>query len=365
MSFINRVDLFWQWFLTNEPLLSSMALEPQRHELGNIIEFVDQGVELVCPGLQYNIGGQREFTFAISGQEHLFYLLPYLVSRMPEGLEERWHFYPFLQGTGGAGFGFSMYGVELQAQDLLVSLEYDQERDAFTLAFYHPDLCALPSDRCHNAFALCLELALGESRCHLYIDRWEAAPAPATGMFPLPQLEARLTEAVTALGQQSYHLPGERFVTYSFEPDERDALRYDVYQGSSCFPSLLNQYYARDAALITALDACGAQAVFLYFDLPEDLEPQGLLELRYHLEARLQQEVLGPQGSGLELGLVLGGAIGYQRIYIDLLLFDLQGFLELLPPLLEEYPHRFFLSEFQQKGRIWPINAPPLRYLLS
>ena len=87
MTFSEKADAFWQWFVENEPVLAQMADHPALYDPQQVIAFVDQGVSLLSSQLQYTMGGHREFTFAAEGKESLFYLLPYLFSRKPTSLD--------------------------------------------------------------------------------------------------------------------------------------------------------------------------------------------------------------------------------------------------------------------------------------
>lgn len=94
MPFKNRVDDFWQWFLQNEAELSRIVEKRSEYDADDIIRFITQGTDLITENVYFNIGGGYEFTFSIEGNSHLFYLYPYLISRMPEKLKGKWRFFP-------------------------------------------------------------------------------------------------------------------------------------------------------------------------------------------------------------------------------------------------------------------------------
>lgn len=49
-----------------------------------MVDFISGGVQLISGELNFNLGGDYEFTFTIEGKNYLFYLLPWLVEQMPE-----------------------------------------------------------------------------------------------------------------------------------------------------------------------------------------------------------------------------------------------------------------------------------------
>ena len=91
----------------------------------------------------------------------------------------------------------------------------------------------------------------------------------------------------------------------------------------------------------------GAAAVYLVWEYDSGQRKQAL-DIRYEIEEHLQREVLGERGSGNELGIVLGGAMGTGRVYIDLLIYDGPMFWKKASELLEQYESAFYFSEFRR-----------------
>lgn len=126
MPFKNRVDAFWQWFLQNEAELSRIVEKRSEYDGDDIIRFITKGTDLITENVYFNIGGGYEFTFSIEGNSHLFYLYPYLISRMPEKLKGKWRFFPYNQGTDNS-FAFQMYGVEVDMSEVHVAVGYCED----------------------------------------------------------------------------------------------------------------------------------------------------------------------------------------------------------------------------------------------
>jgi hypothetical protein len=172
-------------------------------------------------------------------------------------------------------------------------------------------------------------------------------------MFPLTELERRMRGEITASGKEIVSRPDGRYGAYTFTPQKKDALRYDVFTGVSSYMTLIDEYYEASTESADKLKRCGAEALFLLFPYySAGKDPADLLELRREIESRLRSKVLGEQGSGEEMGVVLGGAMGGSCVYIDLLLYDAAGFEDKLRVLLSAYPYKFYLSEFRQKSRL-------------
>lgn len=350
-TFRERVDDFWDWFAANECKLSEMIEQREQANTDEMVAFVAEGVKLVSEDINFNIGGDYEFSFAVEGNNYLFYLLPWLVARMPVQFLGKWHFSPYLQGTHGKNFTFQMYGVSIASEEVSVKMTYDQKRNYFDLWFYQEKLAALETASSYNAFYMMMELSIGEGLSRIYINDVIQAEKPETGMFPLTELERRMKTVVVEGEQEMLTRPDERYTVFKMRQDENKDLRYDMIVGTTCFPELMQDYFDGETKYTEALRKCGARAVFLAFPCKGE-EDSDALKLRYEIEDRLTNEVLGERGSGQEIGILLGGVMGYRFAYIDLLLYDAPAFLAKAGKVLEQYTHPFYLSDFRQESRL-------------
>lgn len=350
-TFRERVDDFWNWFISNESKLSEMVEEQRLTNADEMVAFVAGGVSLVSEDINFNIGGDYEFSFAIEGNNYLFYLLPWLVARMPLQFRDKWHFSPYLKGTHGKGFVFQMYGIRISLEEVLVEMIYDQKRNYFDIRFFQEKLAALEMASCYNAFYMMMELAIGEGLSRIYINDVIRAERPEIGMFPLTELEGRMKAAVVEGEQEVLTRPDERYTVFKMQQDENKDLRYDMIVGTGCFPELMQDYFDGETKYTKAFRKCGARAMFLAFPCRGG-EGSGSLKLRYEIEDRLTNEVLGERGSGQEIGILLGGVMGNHFAYVDLLLYDAPAFLAKAGKVLEQYAYPFYLSDFRQGSRL-------------
>lgn len=346
IPFKSRVDAFWSWFVQNEAELSRMVENRGEYDSETSIGFIEQGVGLIAKDVHFNIGGNYEFTFSVEGEAHLFYLYPYLISRMPESLRDKWHFFPYNQGVD-TSFEFRMHGVNVNMENVYVYAKYDEERNDFTVSFYEKGLCSLPEEQGYGSFYIMMELMLGEGLAFRYVSNVERADRLEEGMFSLPALRGYIVKTLKDNGKEVFENPKDVFVSYQLEPEENDELRYDVAIGSTSFSNLVSQYYENNTTLLDKINHYGAQAVFLAFPYNNISAEhrKTVLDFRYALEDRIEKEILDTDG----LGLLLGGAMGTCCCYMDFLLYDVKGFMEKVLPVLREYPqYSFYLSDFRQ-----------------
>lgn len=356
IPFKSRVDAFWQWFMQNEAELSEMVEKRGEYDADTIVEFINKGTSLIAEDVHFNIGGDFEFTFSIEGNSHLFYLYPYLISRMPESLKGKWHFFPFNQGTDNS-FEFQMYGVKVDMAEVQVAVGYNEEQNDFAISFYEENLCSLLEDQSYNAFYIMMEITLGEGISYQYISEVKRLDKSAEGMIPLPELRKHIIETLNLHGKEVFDNPQDVFISYQLEPEDNEELRYDVVVGSTNFSSLVSQYYQNNTELFDHINHFGARAVFIAFPYEDDGSDRRneVLNFRYELEDRIENEILKPDG----LGILLGGASGTGSYYMDFLLFDVPAFLEKVVPLLREYPqYSFYLSDFRQDCRLTRLSEP-------
>ena len=350
-TFRQRTAEFWQWFADNEPRLAAMIEKRGEEDVDKMVDFISGGVQLISGELNFNLGGDYEFTFTIEGKNYLFYLLPWLVEQMPEQFRGKWHFFPCRQGTHGESFGFQMYGKDVQLDEVMVGLKYKEDQNYFDIRFYDEQLCSLDDNSCYNAFYIMMELTIGEALSHIYIGNVDKADGMEAGMFPLTRLEACMTVALEEAKKEILTRPDERYSVYRMEFDTVKDLRYDMVIGTTCFSDLLQDYFNGETENADKLAACGSKAVFLVMPVGE-ADRSGMLKLRYEIEDRLTAEVLGKKGSGREIGILLGGTMGRDNLYIDLLLYDAPAFMEQASSLLGQYSYPFYLAEFRPESRL-------------
>ena len=109
INFEERVNRFWKWFEENEEKISDFIDNIDKFSSDEMIEFVSDGVALISNNLQFNFGGDYEFTFTVEGKEYLFYLTPRIVDAMPEKLKSKWKFFPYMPKQDITNSNFKMY----------------------------------------------------------------------------------------------------------------------------------------------------------------------------------------------------------------------------------------------------------------
>ncbi|MDR2904771.1 MAG: suppressor of fused domain protein [Helicobacteraceae bacterium] len=347
-SFIKRTKMFWDWFGKNEKKLSEFAQnrKPSKEESDRSVEFIEQGVALLCENLRFNIGGDHEFTFAVGGRSELFFLLPYVIANMPREFRDKWTFFPCMQGTGGRNFsfGFNEDGVFVDAENVMVSATPSENGKFANLKFYVKDLESLEEEKRYSFFYIFMELTIGEALAHWRVGEVKWAGAKSDDMFPLTALEKWTLDNLCENGKVPD--PADAWFTYEREPDEHPRPRHDIIVGSASCAAILRGYYHNEDESFLTFAGFGAKPAFLYYNHGGEQNQNVVLEERNALMDKLEAEILGERGSGREIGVLLGGAVGKKRAYIDLLLYDEQLFIEKARTLLSNTPYMIIFKEF-------------------
>jgi len=352
MPFAQRVEDFWNWFVNNEKKLSDMVRPNSQEEADDFMAFIQEGTGLISENINFNIGGDYEFTFSVEGWPDLFILYPYIISRMPESLKAKWKFFPFNKGMDGS-FGFRMYGADIDTAQIMVGASYQEKGKDFNITYYEKNLNALSKEESDNAFRIILEQTLGEGVSFKYIDEVEPAANIEEGMIALPELRKYIEETVKAHGHRFFENPKDLYTGYRLTPKESEELRFDVIVGSTCLEAIVADYYNDSTEIFDHINSFGAQAVFIAFPNSGDNDGQDMLNLRHDIEDRISKEILEP----MNLGQVIGGATGTDGCYIDLIVYDIYAFIKVVRPLLEQYPkYSFYLSNFRQHAGLTKLT---------
>ncbi|MCL2149247.1 MAG: SMI1/KNR4 family protein, partial [Methanomassiliicoccaceae archaeon] len=346
-----RTKKFWEWFSKNEERLSEIT---QRRDFGSNeedavnmnIEFINEGVSLISEDIKFNVGGDHEFTFAIDGDYAMFFVLPYVTANMPEKYRGKWHFFPCMQGTHGESFGFRMCGAAVETDRVMVSAAASGNGVA-DIRFHAKEWASLEESDRYTAFFVLLDITVGEAMANICLGDIEWADAPSHHMFPLTQLEEWIRENLCEDGQPPD--PLQRIFAFEREP-EGDGPRDDVFAGYASYMNFMQEYDEGEDAAYQRVAALGAKPMFLFYNYDRDSTGEEVLNERQSIMDDIEGKVLGEPGSGREIGIVLGGASGRSYMYIDLLLYDEQAFMEKAREMFAASPFMVFGKEFRQEG---------------
>lgn len=337
-----RVAEFWEWFTQNEARLSGYISHLGDYEAEEVVSFLANGLNRAIEGCLFEIGGSFEVSLASDGDTALLLLGDYLCRNLPVEYADKWQFTPWKKAMPHGCLHFA--GARLGAEDVLLLPAREEGENRFSLSFYSDKFDGLDEDQRYHAFFLLLDMCLGENISMGFIGDVEQAEGRLEGMLPLSQLPEHMRRELEAEGRDlpDDYNPALAYSGYNLDAPEDDTgearPRQDIIAGFTRLPDLLNDYYANEGSpLYQRLADNGARPAFLTLPRLHPDDHQQDLDLRNEIADRLEDEILGEAGSGREIGVILGQAVGLDLCYIDLLLYDEQAFLDRVNRVLGDY----------------------------
>lgn len=354
-SYKGRVENFWEWFTQNEAKLEHYINNLRENGSGNaqeVVDFLASGLNLAIDNCMFETGGDLEVSLASEGDLGVMFLTSYLVRAMPEKFRSKWKFTPWKPSF--AGGEMQIHGKRLGPEDIWLAPELDEEGGRFDISFYNKELCDLDEEnQAYHIFFMLLEMVLGENVCMRYVgdvQMLQSLPESLeTPLIPLSELTEHMKKALSGGEHEFDHgiNPCLSYSSYGLDPDEDSRIRYDIVAGFSRLTQLLDDYYNdEESPTFDMLAQNGAKAVFIA--MPRTSEDHNMdLTLRNQIADRLEDEVLGSEETGREIGVLIGQAIGVDNCYIDLLLYDEQAFLAAAPTVLKDYDVQISFYDFK------------------
>jgi hypothetical protein len=198
-----------------------------------------------------------------------------------------------------------------------------------------------------------MDSTIGEALSHTCVKGITKAISRTHDMISLTTLEKWLLVNICDNGVAPD--PTKRYFAFCRDADDNEQLRHDVVTNIGNYAPIVNDYYLKRDTAYRTFAGFGAKPVFLYYH-PDKAVSESLLDQRYSITEKLETAVLGKRGTGHEIGIMLGGAIGKRRAYIDLLLYDEQAFIEKARTLLADLPITFYYKEFVHDGKEFTLS---------
>lgn len=329
VTFKSRVDEFWRWFSKNAQRFYDTIedkrcddLQPEMTEQMN--KLVNGAAWVFGPGAN-NVG--HSFTFTGEGNRHRQLLTAYWLSKAPT--LPGWTFYATKQRNR------DVTGQRIHFRDLVFDpLEFwltpyvDEQDEEIDIVIWHPAFPKMEEGARWTAIFLFLDEVLGELGTQSWIGKIEMGDGRLSEAMPLTEL-ASFVDRVVAEHGWKVATPGESWSTYERKTKESGALRGDIVTGSTCL-FLLIRDVEEGHIDPDPLEDTGAD--YVYVVVPKSaLAPGKEVESRGIIEDALT-DAFDRESSGQ----VLGGAIGDEHAYIDLLLFDGKNCLDSIQQVLRE-----------------------------
>lgn len=326
-----------KWFSKKEEEIAEFYFNDFRKYQEQDLNMLDTQLKKVIPSAALELGGDYQITISPDGIRSKFFLTEYLVKNAPKDLKYNWKFHGFRMASN-INFEFRMNDVTVSAQEVMVQTEYDSSANLFHLSFYEQTLSKLDDNNAISLFYLLLDNSIGENYTTIYAGRLENSKSPLANGIPLNNLKQHIEETLSNAEKNIVADVCQVTTAYELQPQESNEMRKDIFFGFTNTISLVQEYYAKEDETYQMYVTHGIKPAFLSFFCDMDLKDA--VAKRTEIADRIQC---------IPYGALIGEAVGAGVLYIDLLLYDKDKFLEEATTILREFPFDFYISDFNTK----------------
>ncbi len=350
-TYKQRVESFWQWFTDHADELvrhieRGQANEPAAATQSEIAQTVNAVMDKWLHGFNYVFGSEAgkgySFTLSPNGDVDLRFLAEYWLSRAPK--IDRWQFFSSRQPGLDGVFTIEIGGGNFSSDDVRFGVEVDQKEEVIDVIVWHPNFVEDDDINSQVAFIF-LDEALGEIGTEMWIGKIGLAGVQPENPIAIKSLATEVV-SLASMHQWEKQTPDKTYTGYSVEKPGEGYPRSDTIAGATCHFQLVGEFMEREGLLGNdPVAPYGARFAYLAIDATDfstDDEVQQRVEIEEQLDTLLQE-----RGSGR----VLGGATGISHAYIDLLLVDGEGSLDLVQQSME-------LQNLSTRYRVEPFFDP-------
>lgn len=316
--FRSRVKHFWDEFVKQEKELCALMDEEKMEEA------IRRSVSLLrlCfsePWIELGKNDETyELTLSAQGQKHRLFLLNYWKDHAPLELSRRWTFQIGRKRAKTLSqWKLAVYENEISACDVTVWMK-EAEGGRLSLNLFHPVLAGLLSegsdgkDRAYSIGEILLDQALGEITAMNVVDSLKLLPEKKEepGM--------KLTFLFDYVKEHCFRWdenPCDSYSAYRCLPKLKAVeQREDVFIGSSRCSRLIKEFHKGKSEIFWEGMEQGVVFGYLFFNIDE-MSRTDFNSFRNDMEKELEEKA----GDSF---CVIGGAMGMNYFYIDLICFD-------------------------------------------
>lgn len=314
-TFKERVESFWTWYAGVAERFY------QTIEAGRCADLKDEIIAGIDTHLTHfswvfgpGEGGQgHSLTLTAEGDPHRQFLTQYWVACAPQ--LAGWTFYPARQPGTLTRIVLERGGVRFDPLEFWLTPNPDEQEEKFDIDVWHPLFETMPEKDRWIVLFLFLDESLGEYGTQRWIGEIKLGKDRLAQSFPLGELHDYI-ERETAARHWKFLPPGETTTGFSTRETDPDTPRGDIFVGSSMHFRLVREFIQAKGNLPDPLAGTGAD--FIYVSFPASHLPRGEeVALRGTIEDALDERLRTARS-----GRLIGGAMGRQNAYIDLLVFD-------------------------------------------
>lgn len=315
VTFNERVHAFWRWYRDVAPRFHA-TIDAKR--CADLAGETSTKVDEFLPGLAWVYGPGAEgkghsLTVTGEGNEHRQLLARQWLALAP--VIPGWTFYADRQAGPIRGHVIQMAGHDFDPAAIWVAARVDAESEKIHLTLWNHTWQLLEEKSRWTIVFLFLDEVLGESGTQRWIGEIKLGADRLADSFPLEELGEFVARTSHEFGWKKV-APGEAFTLYTIKSGPFPFPRGDVSTQITSVSALFRDYMDAEGELTNPLAGFGAD--YAYLSIARDCFPPGAETARRgEIEEALDEALKSAQS-----GACIGGAMGTERGYVDLVLFD-------------------------------------------
>lgn len=332
MSFVNNVNIFWNWFEENvdkfNTLISNKSLNELREEISNKLNTTFNGIPFVI-GCKRN---NYELFLSPEGDIDRLYLSRYWMEQAPQ--IPNWKFYHIKPPNTNLNFNlkFDRSDICVGPDDFFILLKPNKKIGKIDLEVYCEKLFFVDDEEKLRYVFIMLDECLGEGYTETAIGKIDFARKKSRKMIPISELYNAVITTFSENDWELFESPDQIFTTYELQPDtDSNKYRDDIVFGYTSNLNLIDNHLQSTKEGIDYMHSVGAEYIFMTYD-HQNIPHEQKVSFRGGIEDRVVSIL-----DTYKLGYHLGGATGITNSYIDLLIFDMDEFNKQISGILENF----------------------------
>lgn len=347
MQLKHRVQNFWKYFMSVraqlEESLRDEELSMQKHLLEDLNTQL-KSIVSTSMEIEMNETGFYEMTFPCGGDKTVQLCTALLVKNAPDELKEDWiinAWRPPLSEKAMTSF-IEVKGKRYTGADFKVYYTINEDIKMLDIKVYCEGLKGMEEDYRNRLVAYMLELFIGELELEARINSIEVLEKESEeeNVCLLPNFYEDICDLIVDQEWQEYHDPTAIYMAYKL--DEKlpsETLRKDMKMIVTTNPQLQEELLNHEYDTCKELKAHGGEYGYLFYEVLYEDEKEALV--RQQLEKEINQLLYD-----MSIARTIGGAIGIHYSYIDVAVFDLDGFQIALEKINEKMTFKIYYRSF-------------------
>ena len=347
MNSKHRIQNFWKSFMLVKADLQKAMKEENIAEYSHILKDLNEKLKTVCAcGMEIEMSdtGFYEMTFDTAGNKTAQLCAALLKKDAPKELAEDWIINSYRQPLSNKAMHtvLDIQGKSYTGADFKVYYTIEDALGTLSLKVYCEGLKELAQERKESIVAYMLELFIGELEFEARISHVDILDAPCDeeNVCLLPNLYEDICDIIIDKDWVEYHDPLSIYTAYKLdEKPVSETLRNDRKLIVTTNAPLQEELVRKEDGMCRDFLALGGEYGFLYYEVLYEDEKEALV--RQQLEKEIN-DLLYP----MSIARTMGGAVGEYYSYIDIAVFDKDGFMIALEKINEHMNFKIYYKSF-------------------